>query len=134
MIDIDHIQDHAVREALIECREQIIKNKVFIEEAETSLIAARNKIAMLTADNERLEADNKIKTVDLRRLRDEIDPDKFEARVAERVAAATVGLSTQVTDLRTTIATLDTLVRELRASKRKLREALERLKDGSSGV
>jgi chromosome segregation ATPase len=75
-----------------------------------------------------MKAEIATKTAALRAADRDSDQARFDAKVEERVAAATAALRAELSTSRTEIAELKSKVSELTSAKKRLREALERLK------
>jgi chromosome segregation ATPase len=97
--------------------------------AQSEIRTTRDLLGTAQRSLEAAQREIDAKTTDLRRLRDERDPEFIARKVAEAVASATEALEEDVKNYRARLAAAESESAELRASKRKLREALERAKE-----
>lgn len=86
-------------------------------------------IAAIQHEHEKLEAEMKTKTEELRKLQRERDPERVAFLVAEAVKERTATLENQIRRQAADIVERDRWVAELRESKKRLKEANDRLKD-----
>lgn len=86
-------------------------------------------IATIQHEHEKLEAEAKTKTEELRRLQRERDPERVAFLVAEAVKERTTTLEDQIRRQAGDIVERDRWIAELRESKRRLKEANDRLKE-----
>jgi len=93
-------------------------------------VIVRQDIETVKAENARLVAENEQKTVALRELNKERDPERFDKAVADKVDFMTGLLQAKLKVSNEIIAKQESELRELRATKKKLREAIERYKEG----
>lgn len=92
------------------------------------LTEANNRINGQDNEIRRLRTEVEVKTIDLRRLQDERNPARIEARIAVEREHATARLQAELAAANATISTLQSEITRLINAKRKLRDALERAK------